>query len=43
MISEGVETIEQVNFLAEMGCDIFQGYYFASPMSVEKFENTYLN
>lgn len=42
VISEGVETIDQVNFLSEMGCDIFQGFYFARPMSVEKFENLYL-
>ncbi|MGN0394724.1 MAG: EAL domain-containing protein, partial [Coprococcus sp.] len=43
VITEGVETIEQVNFLKEIGCDMFQGYYFAKPMSVEQFENTYLS
>lgn len=42
VISEGVETAEQVKFLTEMGCDMFQGYYFAKPMSVEDFEKEYL-
>lgn len=43
VITEGVETIEQVNFLAEYGCDIYQGYYFAKPMPVEEFESGFLN
>ena len=41
VISEGVETIEQVSFLSEMGCEIFQGFYFARPMAVEQFEKNY--
>lgn len=43
VITEGVETRDQVNFLAEYGCDIYQGYYFAKPMTVNEFETTYLN
>lgn len=42
VIAEGVETGEQRDFLAEMGCEIFQGYYFSRPISVEKFENMYM-
>ncbi len=42
VITEGVETQEQIQDLAEMGCEMFQGYYFAKPMSVEEFEATYL-
>ena len=42
VITEGVETAEQVDFLNKMGCDIFQGYYFAKPMPVEQFEEKYL-
>ena len=41
VITEGVETAQQVEFLAEMGCDIFQGYYFGKPMSVQEFEAKY--
>lgn len=43
VITEGVETVEQVKFLAEYGCDVYQGYYFAQPMTVDEFENGYLN
>ncbi len=32
-IAEGVETIEQIQFLTKLGCYDFQGYYFAKPMS----------
>lgn len=38
VITEGVETAEQVEFLTEMGCDMFQGYFFAKPMEVARFE-----
>ena len=41
VITEGVETAEQVRFLSEMGCDIFQGYYFAKPMDIDSFEKLY--
>lgn len=42
VVTEGVETIEQVNFLTEAGCDIFQGYYFDKPLPIEVFEEKYL-
>ncbi len=42
VITEGVETSEQVAFLSDMGCEMFQGYYFAKPMSVSDFEKEYL-
>lgn len=38
VIAEGVETVEQVDFLAKMGCDYFQGYYFARPVSLDEYE-----
>ena len=36
-LTEGVETQEQYKSLSEMGCKLFQGYYFAKPMPVEDF------
>ena len=42
IIVEGVETKEQVDMLTELGCDIFQGYYFDKPISVKEFEEKYL-
>ena len=41
VITEGVESEEQVTFLTAVGCDMFQGYYFAKPMPVDKFEELY--
>ncbi len=38
VISEGVETIEQVEFLTEINCAMVQGYYFAKPMPMQEFE-----
>lgn len=35
VIAEGVETEDQVRFLTENGCEAFQGYYFAKPMSLD--------
>lgn len=37
-LTEGVETKEQYLQLFEMGCQLFQGYYFAKPMPVDEFE-----
>ena len=39
VIVEGVETQEQINFLSDLGCRYFQGYYFYRPMPVEEFES----
>ena len=38
MIAEGVETIEQAEFLHDRGCSEMQGYYFYKPMPVKEFE-----
>ena len=37
-LTEGVETKAQYDGLMEMGCQLYQGYYFAKPMPVEEFE-----
>ena len=41
VITEGVETKKQLYMLAEMGCDMYQGYYFSKPIPVDEFEKKY--
>ncbi|MBQ3393758.1 MAG: bifunctional diguanylate cyclase/phosphodiesterase, partial [Oscillospiraceae bacterium] len=41
VVTEGVETEEQLEFLKEMGCEMFQGFYYDRPMSVDSFEDKY--
>lgn len=41
-LTEGIETEEQYELLAKMGCKLFQGYLFAKPMPVEEFEQKFL-
>ncbi len=41
VVTEGVETKEQMERLVEMGCEMFQGFYFDKPMPVEEFERKY--
>lgn len=37
VVAEGVETIEQRDFLRDHGCDAAQGYLYAAPMSEKVF------
>lgn len=39
VISEGVETEVQLKNLTELGCNMFQGYYFSKPIPVAAFED----
>ena len=41
VITEGVETIDQVTMLKAMGENMFQGYYFSKPIPVNEFEQKY--
>ena len=38
IVAEGIETREQVDFLAGQHCDLIQGFYFAKPLPVTEFE-----
>ena len=38
VIAEGVETEEQHRFLVDHGCDLFQGFLLAKPMSIGALE-----
>jgi diguanylate cyclase (GGDEF)-like protein len=35
VVAEGVETFEQLELLKEMGCTLFQGFYFGRPSPLE--------
>ncbi len=37
VVAEGVETAEQRDFLASIGCYAYQGYLFGSPVPIEEF------
>ena len=42
VVAEGVETIEQFEFLGEAGCNQAQGYLLSQPVSAEKIASLYL-
>ncbi|MBB5225886.1 GGDEF domain-containing protein [Treponema ruminis] len=41
VLTEGVESDKQIDFLSAAGCDLFQGYYFSRPVPVNEFEEKY--
>jgi diguanylate cyclase (GGDEF)-like protein/PAS domain S-box-containing protein len=43
VVAEGVETLEQLDFLVESGCEIVQGFYFSEPLSIEEFNRWLLD
>jgi EAL domain-containing protein (putative c-di-GMP-specific phosphodiesterase class I) len=38
IVAEGVETLEQLGFLAEEGCDSVQGYLLGRPLPIGKYD-----
>jgi len=42
-LTEGVETERQFDDLSRMGCKLFQGYFFARPMTMEDFNAHYVS
>ena len=43
VITEGIETQEQLQVLTEMGCHHFQGFLFCCPVPVDVFEMKYFS
>ena len=43
VLTEGVEEREQVELLRELGCNVFQGFYFSKPLSPEEYSARYLD
>ncbi|WP_166000177.1 EAL domain-containing protein [Bacillus sp. Cs-700] len=41
VIAEGVETVEQAEFLSQKGCDSIQGYYYSKPVPSKQIEENY--
>lgn len=39
LIAEGVENIDQLKKLSDMGCYVFQGYYFSEPLSYTDYND----
>jgi EAL domain-containing protein (putative c-di-GMP-specific phosphodiesterase class I) len=37
VVAEGVETAEELNYLAAKGCSVYQGYYFCKPLPISEF------
>ncbi len=35
IVVEGVETLDQLGFIGNLGCSLIQGYYFSKPLSFE--------
>lgn len=42
VVAEGVETKEQLSFLHENSCHIFQGYYFSKPLVDNDFKDYFI-
>ena len=41
VVAEGVENQAIANALAEMRCDILQGYFFDKPLPIDQFNRSY--
>ena len=36
VVAEGVETLRQIQWLSESGCDELQGYFFSKPLPLDE-------
>lgn len=41
-VAEGIETLEQLNLMHEMGCEVGQGYYWDAPIQPQVLKEKYL-
>jgi len=41
-VAEGIETEDQLQILAQYGCDLGQGYLFSKPLKSEQIEKMLL-
>jgi len=39
VVTEGIETKEQIDFITSCGCPIAQGYFYSPPLPVKEFED----
>ena len=42
-VAEGVETKEQLGLLKKLGCQVYQGFYFARPMPAQELFERYFD
>ncbi|WP_019412599.1 EAL domain-containing protein [Paenisporosarcina sp. TG20] len=38
VVTEGVETEEQLNLVRKLGCDMIQGYYYSKPLPIDEID-----
>jgi len=38
VLFEGAETLDQVDYLKEIGCGYVQGYYYSKPLTMEELK-----
>ena len=43
IVSEGVETAEQIDFLKDIQCPVIQGYFFSKPIHYNEFVSKYFS
>lgn len=43
VVAEGVETLNQAEFLEKCGCNVAQGYYYDKPLSSDIFDEKYMS
>lgn len=41
VIAEGVESVEQVEYLKSIGCHQYQGYYYSKPLNTDDFKKLF--